>query len=257
MLEDVAFIGVGHIANYMITGLRNVDQLLRLHLFNRTHEKAQQIANTDENAYYYLEAQQAIEAAQLVIVSTRPADVEKALQNLKFRSEQIVISVAAGVDLATMSKLVHPAKAVRAMPISCVAVNKSPTLIYPYHDVACGFFEKLGQVHSLQNEQQFNPATALVGAYYAWLFPMMNQLNDWAVAQNLDRESARQLIIEINQGACAMANEQHQMPLEEIWQSLATKGGISDRGKQTIDRLGGMDAWCSALTDVTDMMNDK
>jgi pyrroline-5-carboxylate reductase len=257
MIENVAFIGVGHLASYMITGLRNVDQSLKLHLFNRTFEKAANLSQTDEHCYCYKEAQQAVDACDVVVISTRPNDVEAALKNVSFSKRHIVISVAAGIDITQLKSLVQPAKIVRAMPISCVAVNKSPTLIYPYHEIADHFFKKLGQVHILQSEQQFNPATALVGAYYAWLFPMMGQLSDWAVKQGLDRTNARQLITEINQGACAMAAEQSGDSFDDIWQSLATKGGISDRGKQTIDKLGGIDAWCSALSDVTQMMNDQ
>ncbi len=257
MIENVAFIGVGHLASYMITGLRRDSQTLKLHLYNRTVEKAQQLSNTYENCESYISAQLAADAAELVIISTRPDDIDMALQGISFSSKQLVISVVAGVDIAALKELVEPAQVVRAMPISCVAINKSPTLIYPNHDIAHYFFSKLGQVHPLRNEQQFNPATALVGAYYAWLFPLMGQLNDWAVEQGLDKENARQLITEINQGASAMAIMQSDESFEDIWQSLATKGGISDRGMQTIDRLGGIDAWRTALSDVTQMMNDK
>ena len=257
MIENVAFIGVGHLARYMITGLRRGDQPLKLHLYNRTFEKALHLVQTYEDCENYKSAQLAVDPAELVILATRPDDVSRALENVKFSSNQLVISVVAGVSLATLKRLVEPAQVVRAMPVSCVAINKSPTLIYPNHDVAHYFFSLLGQVHHLQNEQQFNPATALVGAYYAWLFPLMGQLNDWAVEQGLDKENARQLITEINQGASAMAEMQSDRSFDDIWQSLATKGGISDRGMQTIDKLGGIDAWCAALSDVTQMMNDK
>jgi pyrroline-5-carboxylate reductase len=257
MIESVAFIGVGHLASYMITGLRNVDRSLKLHLFNRTFDKTANFTQKDEHCFCYKEAQQAVDVSDLVVISTRPDDVEAALKDINFSKNHIVISVAAGIDIAQLKSLAGPAQIVRAMPISCVAVNKSPTLIYPHHDIAYRFFNKLGQVHSLQSEQQFNPATALVGAYYAWLFPMMGQLNDWAVKQGLEKSNARQLITEINQGACAMAVEQSDTSFDDIWQSLATKGGISDRGKQTIDQLGGIEAWCTALSDVTQMMNVK
>lgn len=256
MLDGIAFIGVGHIAKYMIEGLRKVDQSTVLHLFNRSIEKAQNIAAGDANAQVYSSAQDAVEAAQLIIVATRPDDFKSAIEKLAFSSHQVVISVAAGVDLHSIGSLVKPAIAIRAMPISCAAVNKSPTLIYPDHPLASEFFAKIGNVHRLQDEQAFNPATALVGAYYAWLFPMMGHLTDWAIRQGFDEHDARQLVLQINEGACSMAAKQ-QESFADIWCSLATKGGISDHGMQTLNRLGGIEAWSEALNDVTRKMNNQ
>lgn len=64
-------------------------------------------------------------------MATRPEHVAEALFDITFKAEQIVMSVAAGVSLKTLEPLVFPAKAVRALPISCVAIGKSPVLIFP------------------------------------------------------------------------------------------------------------------------------
>lgn len=256
MLQAVAFIGVGHIAKYMITGLKKVNSEIKLQLYAPSLKKNDHLS-IEKNIECCESAAQAIVGAQLIIIATKPDDVSVALKGLVFSPEQTVLSVAAGVSLEVINKLVAPAKAARAMPISCVAVNKSPTLLFPDDVYAKEFLNLLGNVHLLDSEQQFNPATALVGAYYAWLFPMMDKLNNWAVGQGLDEQTARQMLIEINQGACAMASVAEQDSFENIWQSLATEGGISARGMQTIEKLGGISAWCAALDDVTGYMNAK
>ncbi len=255
MLNTIAFIGVGHLSEYMIQGLRKAAPELQLRLYNPSKTRLEKLTAEDQNSQAFSTAQLAIEGAQLIIVATRPAVVERALQGLVFSDKQVVVCVAAGFGQQQLQGLVAPAQAVRAMPISCVAINLSPTLLYPSNAQAEWFFSLLGKVHTLQNEQQFNPATALVGAYYAWLFPMMGELSNWAQGQGLEASMSRQLLIEINQGACAMASDQAANSFEQIWQSLATEGGISERGLQKIERMGGIKAWSSALDDVTKMMD--
>jgi pyrroline-5-carboxylate reductase len=75
-----------------------------------------------------------------------------ACESVDFRLEQTVVSTAAGVTLAALKPAVSPATIVRAMPITCAAICRSPTLLHPENPQARSLFDLLGTVHVLSDE---------------------------------------------------------------------------------------------------------
>lgn len=247
MIQTVGIIGVGHFATYLIAGFANAADPVKLRLYSRTRSRADGIAAGHPNASVFDIAQQAVDAATVVIVATRPGDIEAALSGVTFTQDQVVVSVAAGVTLDRLQPLVSPAVAVRALPIACAAINKSPVIMMPDNAAARAVFSPLGQVHILQDEQQFIAGTTLVGAFYALMFPLMDHLAKWSVAQGLDERTSRALVVETIAGASGMADHGSEVSFEDIWTSLAVPGGISECGMQEVDRGGGLAVWSGAL----------
>ncbi|MCX7561274.1 NAD(P)-binding domain-containing protein [Sulfitobacter sp. F26204] len=247
MKHTVGIIGIGHFAGYLIGGFAAVKDNVALQLYSRNQERAAAHAALHEKISVFDTAQQAVDGASVVIVATRPGDVQRALSGVVFQEHQVVISVAAGVTLAQLQPLIGPATAVRALPIACVAINKSPIVMLPENAAAREVLGPLGQVHVLQDEQQFTAGTALVGAFYALMFPLMNHLSDWTAKQGLDETTARALVVETIAGASGMAIHDAQLSFQDIWTSLAVPGGISERGMEEVERNDGLTIWSDAL----------
>ena len=254
MKQTIAFIGVGHLAEYMIDGLRKTDQATPIWLLARSKTRALKLWSAGPTTHLADDPQAAIDQADIVVVATRPSDVVTAMEGLRFKAGQTVISVAAGISLASLAKACHPANAVRSLPLSCVSIQKSPTLMYPDNPVASDFFRRLGTVHVLENEDQFPAATALTGALYAWLFALMAETNEWAKASDLPEKVARELVQDTFAGAAAMAQAQTNVNFDDIWASLATPGGISEQGHRVISDQQGFTAFSKALTAVRDRL---
>ncbi|MDH6234620.1 pyrroline-5-carboxylate reductase [Mesorhizobium soli] len=247
MTPRVGIIGVGHFAGYLIAGFENAGEMTALRLFSRTRERAERVAAGHAIAEVFNSPQEAIDGATVIVVATRPADVEAALAGLTFSKDQVVVSVAAGVTLDRLQRLTGEATAVRALPVACAAINKSPILLMPENAAARAVLEQLGRVYALRTEKQFDAGTALVGAFYAMIFPLMDHLATWTAAQGLDDQLARSLVVETISGASAMAEHARNVPFQEIWSSLAVPGGISERGMDALEGAGGLAAWSSAL----------
>lgn len=247
MTRTVCIIGVGHFAAYLVAGFENAGGTTALRLFSRTRSGAERVAARHPRAAVFDTPQEAIAGASVVIVATRPADVEAALAGLTFSTDQVVVSVAAGVTLERLQRVVGGATAVRALPVACAAINKSPVLLMPDNAAARNVLEQFGRVHALRTEDQFEAATALVGAFYAMMFPLMDHLAAWSAAQGLDGAMARALVVETIGGASAMAEHDRTVPFQDIWASLAVPGGISERGMEEVERAGGLAAWSGAL----------
>jgi pyrroline-5-carboxylate reductase len=246
MKKKIGLIGLGHLGRWLITGFNKADYGLRFFVANRSNDKARKFA-IRYGCFFTNRNQEAVDRSEIIILATRPDQINKALDCVEFTEEQIVVSVAAGVALKTLRPLVYPAKVVRALPVSCAVINKSPVIVYPKDRHVEDLFSLVGQVHRLVDEASFSPGTALVGAFYAWMFLLMDEVANWTIRQGIDQDTARKLVIETIEGACAMAADQTAMSFGDIWRNLATPGGISEHGAKIIAEGGGIRTWSEAL----------
>jgi pyrroline-5-carboxylate reductase len=186
------------------------------------------------------------DAADLILLTTRPGDAVAVCQGLECRPEQTIISVAVGLSLEALEPAAAPATVVRAMPISCAAVNQSPTLLYPDHSQARALFAPLGEVHALADEPDFT-AASVIAAYYGWIYALLDETVAWTVQAGVPPQTARSLVLETVRGACKMALAQPDQDLAAMLDTLATPGGITAHGLGVLRQRGGLAAWTEAL----------
>ena len=256
MIRKIGFIGAGHIARYILKGFGRVRENWEFILADPDLEKVTTLSR-EIGCAATTQNQEAVDRSELVILAVRPYDLNKALEGLCLAPGQLVASVVAGVSSSTLGSLVSPAQAVRVLPISCVAINKSPILIFPENKPVQDLFSLLGQVHVLPDENTFTPCTSLVGAFYAWMIALMDKTTAWTAGHGVDPKIARQLVIETIEGACGMARHQEEMSLGQIWDTLATPGGISEYGARLLSERGCLAAWPEALEAVTQKMRQQ
>jgi pyrroline-5-carboxylate reductase len=196
------------------------------------------------------------DAADVVILSTRPGDALTACESVAFRPGQMVISVVAGLTLDVLQSAVAPATVVRAMPISCVAINSSPTLLCPDHPQARALFALLGQVHILPDEAHFTAASA-ISAFYGWVYALLDEAVEWTVQSGVPPQTARSLVLETVGGAVGMALDQPDQSLDGMLDTLATPGGITEHGLSILRGRGALTAWTEALDAVLDRLEGE
>lgn len=247
-------IGVGHLAGYLVEGLRRASPDLEIVLSPRNVERSAELAArfgatvADDN-------QAVADAADLILLTTRPGDAVAACQDIAFRPAQAVISAAAGLTLAALRAAVAPAAVVRAMPISCAAIDESPTLLYPDDPRAHALFALLGQVHVLPDESRFAPASA-IAAFYGWVYALLDETVRWTAQAGVPAETARGLVLETVRGAVDMALRHPDQELAAMLDTLATPGGITEHGLRILRRGGGLTAWAEALSAVLARMGE-
>jgi pyrroline-5-carboxylate reductase len=248
----VGIIGVGHLAGYLVEGLRRASPDVKIVLSPRTVERSAELAARFE-ARVATNNQAVVDAADVILVTTRPGDTLGACEAITFRPDQTVISAAAGLSLESLEPAVAPALAVRAMPISCAAINGSPTLIYPDNSHARALFELVGQVHVLPDESRFTPASA-IAAFYGWVYALLDETVAWTEQAGVPPETARSLVLETVRGAADMALARPDQELSAMLDALATPGGITERGLRVLHERQGLAAWTEALDAVLDRM---
>jgi len=132
------------------------------------------------------------------------------------------------------------------MPISCAAINQSPTLLFPDNAQARSLLDHLGQIHVLPNEASFTSASTL-GAFYGWIYALLNEAISWTTQTGVPQQTARKIVLETVRGAVNMALNEPQVDLDDILNTLATPGGITKQGLNILHQQQGFLVWKETL----------
>jgi pyrroline-5-carboxylate reductase len=228
-----------------VEGLRRAGPDLEIVLSPRNPAKAADLASRF-GATVAAGTQEVAECAGILLLTTRPPDAVAVLRELVLRPDQLIISAAAGIDLQALAPAAAPACAVRAMPLSCAAVNASPTLLYPDDARARALLELVGQVHAMKSEEAFVRASA-ISAFYGWLFALLDRAAGWVETGGVPPEAARSLVLETAQGTARLGLARPQEELADLLDALATPGGITRQGLEILHGRDDLGSWIAAL----------
>jgi pyrroline-5-carboxylate reductase len=157
----------------------------------------------------------------------------------------VVLSILAGVDLATLRRRLPNAGAVvRVMPNLAAALGKSPVALVGAVDQAQQtlvdyLVAPLGQGEWLANESLMDLVTALAGSGPAFVYRMIDSLALGATALGLPREQADRLAVSMVEGAAALAAQAPVSP-GELARRVASPGGTTQKGLDVLDADGAM-----------------
>jgi len=229
----------------VVEGLRRAKPDLEIILSPRNAAKAAELASRF-GARVARRNQEVADSADVVLLTTRPAQAIAALGEITLRAGQLIISAAATVELCELEPAAAPAAVVRALPLSCAAINASPTLLYPDHERARTLLEQIGHVHNLESEEAFVRASVIT-AFYGWVYALLDETARWTEEGGVPREAARSIVLETVRGAASLGLAQSEQELSDLLEALATPGGITRQGLAIVRDRGGLSAWTEAL----------
>lgn len=245
MSERVGIIGTGHLAGYLVEGLRRAKPELEIVLSPRNAAKAAELA-LRFGVRVARSNQDVADEAETILLTTRPAQAVAALDDMTLRRGQLVLSAAVSVELSALGPAAAPAVVVRALPLSCAAINRSPTLLYPDNKRARTLLELVGHVHTLPSEEAFVRASA-ISALYGWVYALLDEAVRWTEEGGVPRDVGRSIVLETAGGAASLGLAQPEQELSSLLDALATPGGITRQGLAIVRDKGGLSAWIDAL----------
>ena len=102
-----------------------------------------------------------------------PTVGEKIIKNLKFRSNQTIISFISTITLAQLKKAIKvKAKIIRAIPLPPISLKKGPVPICPPNKKVKDFFNKIGTTVEIKNEKSsinFWSTSGMMAPFYELL----------------------------------------------------------------------------------------
>jgi pyrroline-5-carboxylate reductase len=182
-------------------------------------------------------------AAEGAVIAVKPSDVEAACRAMVPQAHRRVLSVAAGVPLASLEKWLEsgPATAVvRAMPNTAALVGAGAAAVAAGSrageaDLAWAE-EILGSVGTVVRvgEAQLDAVTGLSGSGPAYVFLLAEALVDAGVLVGLPRPVSRSLAVQTLLGAARLLDETGESP-EALRAAVTSPGGTTAAGLRALE----------------------
>ncbi|KRC51782.1 pyrroline-5-carboxylate reductase [Leifsonia sp. Root227] len=243
-LPTIAMLGAGSMGRAILSGLLapgvTVDGGIRV--TNRSAARAAELSGTAGVTAYATEEKAdanrtAVDGAEIVIVAVKPAMVPDLLREIgaSLTPGAVVVSVAAGVTTATFESLLPETVAVvRSMPNTPAVVGKAVTGISGgnrarQEDLALvrTLFETVGEVVEVP-ESQLDALGTISGSGPAYVFFLIEQLTEAAVAKGFTPEQAATLVNGTFLGASELLVSSGEDPAE-LRRRVTSPGGTTER----------------------------
>ena len=244
-MKTIGFIGVGELALYTIRGVRAGGYTGPILLSPRNPAKAALLA-TECDCRIATDNQSVVDNSDCVVIATRPADCLQTLAELKFTAPQMLLSVVAGVEVASLREVV-PAdlEIVRAMPVSSAEAGASPTLVFPGNPFVSDFFNHCGNAIPIDSEDWFNQGIVLA-CVYCWFFTLFETLIETTKGPQLPAPLAAELVMGMAKGAAELALAKADTTPGAIADSIATDGTYSRLGLDLLRQEAAFSPWRDA-----------
>ncbi|HRO68058.1 MAG TPA: pyrroline-5-carboxylate reductase dimerization domain-containing protein, partial [Pseudobdellovibrionaceae bacterium] len=180
------------------------------------------------------------------ILSVKPQDLLAAIEPISqaFLDGQIVISLAAGVRMETLEKLLPQCRIVRLMPNTPSLIQRG-LLGYllnddeddPLEGIVEDLFAPLGRVVKMADEEQLEAFMVACSSGTGFIFELMMYWQDWILEHGFDQDVAKAITIETFVGAALLAAESDQVSIEELQNRVASRKGVTAAGLQSMREL--------------------
>ncbi|HIY65086.1 MAG TPA: NAD(P)-binding domain-containing protein, partial [Candidatus Agrococcus pullicola] len=194
-IGTVGFIGVGEIAKAMVEGLASDDgRPTPIVLSPRGREHARQLSSRFDTVRVAGSNGDVARESDTVVLAVRPEQLTTALDGVRFRSSQVVVSALAGVDIAELRAVIGAEiPVIRSIPLPPVSRRSSRTVICPDHPVAASLFDRLGGTLAVADETELAVFSAITGSFTG-LLQYVATVAEWAERQGAPALEAERFI---------------------------------------------------------------
>lgn len=249
-LPSIAFLGAGSMARAILSGLLQPGIEIEggIRATNRSAERAAELEGLPGVTSYATDTdatanRSAVAGAKVVVVAVKPAMVPDLLREISDALDPgtVVVSVAAGVTVATFESLLPESVAVvRSMPNTPALVGRAVTGIAAgtrstEEDlaVAVALFETVGDVIVVP-EEQIDPLSTISGSGPAYVFFLIEQLTATAIDKGFTPEQAELMVQGTFRGASELLAASDDDPAE-LRRRVTSPKGTTERAIRVLE----------------------
>ncbi len=204
---------------------------------------------------------ESLTTADVVILAVKPWLIEDVIIDIKFKlnyEKQVLISIASGVTLETMGKLLAKISddtslppLFRVIPNTAIAVQESMTLVATENasdtqkELVMNLFNALGKA-ILINENNMTSCTALTSCGIAFLFRYIRAAMLAGIEMGIYPKDAQEMLAYTMKGAADLLLSTGVNPEDEI-DKVTTPGGITIKGINELEANGFSNAIIKAM----------
>ena len=252
----LGFIGTGKIASSVITGICNSSIIYENIIISPRNRK---IANNLKKRFKKIKIaknnQEIINSSDWVFLSVTPTVGEKIIKDLKFRSNQKVISFISTITLSQLKKMIKKkVDIVRAIPLPPISLKEGPVPICPPNKKVKAFFDKLGSTIEIKNEKlsiNFWSTSGMMASYYNMLDTMSVWLNKRGVKKLDAQKYVTSLFLALSKDAVMNSNKD----LKILVKDSQTPKGLNEQGLKEMIKKDVFKSVTSTLNSIYKRLN--
>jgi pyrroline-5-carboxylate reductase len=256
----MGFIGGGNMGEAMIRGLLAASLLTpdQIHVFDVSIPRMDYL-DTTYGIQRSADVAALAKASQLLVLAVKPQTMPTVLNELQANVSHhpLVISIAAGISIATLSQGLAPGiHIIRVMPNTpalvlqgASALARGPGVTDEDMALALSLFRAVGKAMEV-DETLMDAVTGLSGSGPGYFLLVLESLIDAGVLMGMPRQVARELVLQTAVGTARMAQETGKHPAE-LKDLITSPGGTTIRGLQVLEDRGIRGAFYNAVEAAT------
>ncbi|MBB2483211.1 pyrroline-5-carboxylate reductase [Bacillus sp. APMAM] len=257
----ISFIGAGSMAEAMISGLisNNVVESGQIYVTNRSENTKLHHLQQKYGVQTTYDPRDLFHQTNIVVLAVKPKDAKEVLQKISLfmQPETLIISVIAGVSIATIENILNiHAPIIRAMPNTSAAIGQSATAIAKnslvnndHLELTLSLLSAIGMTMIVE-EEKLDAVTGLSGSGPAYIYYIVEAMENSAKEIGLESELAKKLIVQTLLGAAEMLNHSKEKA-EKLRIAVTSPGGTTEAGIRVLDQHKVKDALVNCIKEAT------
>ena len=212
-----------------------------MYILEKSIEKAEELKKQQIGSIHG-EPDNYISEADLIILAVKPQDSQELFTRVKpyVDSQQVILSIMAGVKISTISEQLGTNKVVRAMPNLPAQIGFGMTVYTSSNEVTRielvtvqNLLNATGKSIYVEDEGLIDAATAISGSGPAYVFYFMQKLIESAVGMGFNQSEAEMLSFQTFRGAVELFNK-YDFTCQEWISKVSSKGGTTEAAINTM-----------------------
>ena len=244
--KKIGFIGAGNLAQAVIKGLFEGQVVPSHQIFasNRSPGKLQKLKD-QFGIQVCTSNEEVVEKSDIVILAVKPQDLLFAIEPISqsFLAGQMVLSLAAGIRMKTLSQNLPQTRLVRMIPNTPALIGRG-VIGYLMNEVDPGLeamvedlFSCLGKVIRMEDEDKLEAFMVASSSGTGFIFELMMYWQDWIEEHGFEPKVAREIVIETFLGASLLASQSGNGSFEELQMRVASRKGVTAAGLDSMREL--------------------
>jgi pyrroline-5-carboxylate reductase len=252
----LGFIGTGKIASSVIIGICNSNiKFKQIIISPRNKIIANNLRKKFKKVNIAKNNQEVVSKSNWIFLSVTPKVGKKIIKDLRFKSNQIVVSFISTINLSELKKMIKvKSKIVRAIPLPPISLKKGPVPICPPNKKVKSFFDKIGSTIEIKNEKlsiNFWSISGMMASYY----DLLRTKSDWLVKKGIKRQDAQKYITSLFLALSEDAVIHSKKELKHLVNESQTPKGLNEQGLKEMSKRGVYKSVINTLNSIHKRLN--
>ena len=235
----IGFVGTGKIASSVIEGICNSKiKYKKIIVSKRNNKISLKLKKKFKKILINKSNQYIVDNSDWIFLSITPNVGKKIIKNLRFKSNQTVISFISTITLSELKKAIKvKAKILRAIPLPPISLKKGPIPICPPNKKVKIFFDQIGTTIEIKNEKSsinFWSTSGMMAPFYE----LLKVMTDWLVKKGVKRNNAQKYITSLFLALSEDAVVNSKKDLKYLVKESQTPKGLNEQGVKELSKAG-------------------